>query len=392
MNAQNQQTARSIGLADTATSVAKGWAMRSILSWMAPVVGTVMAVIAGLVALFVVVMVLSHTLDQAAQGGTTSAVPGVDAAPSGVAKQLIPPQMLALYRSSVVSQQCPTMSWTITAAQGHLESNDGRNMAVSSAGAVGPAQFMPATWDNAGQLVVNVGRPYGEVPKGSGFGVDGDGDGLADIRNPWDAFPAAARMLCANGGGDPKTLPQALYLYNHASWYVYGGMTPDGSQFEGVLPLASRLAAGFSTAAQGPVIQAPGANLPGEPIKPETLSFLQTVAGIYGKPIVCSTGTNHSYYTVDGLVSDHATGHACDFGMVANGGSDDGPVGDAIATACLIAAGDTPAQAAAEAAQGGLYTKDNVPTVYGPMRVQCIWKTYEGGNHHNHVHIGARPE
>jgi hypothetical protein len=136
----------------------------------------------------------------------------------------------------------------------------------------------------------------------------------------------------------------------------------------------------------GKVIMAPGANLPGQPVQQETLDFLARVAGIYGKTLICTTGTNHSYLTVDGLVSDHATGHACDFGMVANGGTDNGTVGDAIARACLIAAGDLPLDATEEAAVGGLYTK-----LHDGLRIQCIWKTDEGGNHHNHVHIGARP-
>jgi hypothetical protein len=134
----------------------------------------------------------------------------------------------------------------------------------------------------------------------------------------------------------------------------------------------------------GSVIIAPGANNPGEPITPVTLGFLQQVAGIYGKAIICTTGTNHSYLTVDGTVSDHASGHACDFGMAANGGSDDGPVGDALARACLIAAGVNPVEATAEADAGGLYTYE-----HNGLRIQCIWKTNEGGNHHNHVHIGA---
>jgi hypothetical protein len=137
----------------------------------------------------------------------------------------------------------------------------------------------------------------------------------------------------------------------------------------------------------GKVLIAPGANDPGQPVTPETLSFLAQVAGIYGSPIICTTGTNHSYLTVNGNVSDHASGHACDFGMVANGGTDDGPVGDALAAACLIAAGDPPALAIEEARQGGLYTRTNAG-----FRIQCIWKTDEGGNHHNHVHIGAMPE
>jgi hypothetical protein len=60
-----------------------------------------------------------------------------------------------------------------------------------------------------------------------------------------------------------------------------------------------------------------GANLPGHPLAPETLGFLQRVAVLYGRPLVVTTGTNHSRYTVDGRVSDHADGHAADLGMAA---------------------------------------------------------------------------
>jgi len=113
---------------------------------------------------------------------------------------------------------------------------------------------------------------------------------------------------------------------------------------------------------------------------------LARVASIYGKPLVVTTGTNHSYYTVNGTVSDHASGHAADIGMAANGGTNDGLVGDQIMTACLIAAGIDPNQAARDAQRGGLYTLE-----HDGLRIQCIWKTDEGGNHHDHDHIGARP-
>jgi hypothetical protein len=136
----------------------------------------------------------------------------------------------------------------------------------------------------------------------------------------------------------------------------------------------------------GKVEIAPGANLPGRPITPETLAYLARVASIYGKPLVVTTGTNHSYYTVNGTVSDHASGHAADIGMAANGGTNDGLVGDQIMAACLIAAGIDPNQAARDAQRGGLYTLE-----HDGLRIQCIWKTDEGGNHHGHDHIGARP-
>jgi hypothetical protein len=52
----------------------------------------------------------------------------------------------------------------------------------------------------------------------------------------------------------------------------------------------------------------------------------------------------------------------------------------------LIAAGDSASKAAAECRSGGLYTR-----YHEGLRIQVIWKTYEGGDHFDHVHIGARP-
>jgi len=98
-----------------------------------------------------------------------------------------------------------------------------------------------------------------------------------------------------------------------------------------------------------------------------------------------TTGTNHSRYTVDGHVSDHADGHAADLGMTANGGTDDSPVGDRLMTACLVAAGETPERAGALTLAGGLFTLE-----HDELRIQCIWKTDLGGNHHDHIHVGAR--
>jgi putative peptidoglycan binding protein len=138
--------------------------------------------------------------------------------------------------------------------------------------------------------------------------------------------------------------------------------------------------------AGGQVIIAPGANLPGQSIEAMTLEFVAAMAASIGKPITVTTGTNHSKMSASGKVSDHFSGHACDIGMFANGGTDDSPVGDAIMQAACLLAGDTKEGASAKAKGGGLFTFN-----HNNQRIQCIWKTNEGGNHHNHVHVGVRP-
>jgi hypothetical protein len=110
-----------------------------------------------------------------------------------------PGSYLDLYKQAAAT--CPGLSWTVLAAIGQIESDHGRNAGPSTAGALGPMQFMPATW--------------------KAYGVDGDADGKADIMNPYDAVPGAAKYLCANGaGGGGKHLYNAIFRYNHADWYV----------------------------------------------------------------------------------------------------------------------------------------------------------------------------
>lgn len=137
---------------------------------------------------------------------------------------------------------------------------------------------------------------------------------------------------------------------------------------------------------EGRVIVAAGANLPGNPIQPMTLDFVARMAAHLGKPITITTGTNHSKFTVNGNISDHFSGHAADIGMFANGGVDDSPVGDRIMEAGCLVAGDSEEGAANKAHSGGLFN-----FTHEGQRVQCIWKTNIGGNHHNHVHVGVRP-
>jgi murein DD-endopeptidase MepM/ murein hydrolase activator NlpD len=104
-------------------------------------------------------------------------------------------ELLALWQQAGAAYGVP---WQVLAAINKIESNFGGNMGPSSAGAVGWMQFMPSTWMR--------------------WGMDADGDGLADPWNPDDAVFAAARYLAAAGAHED--IERAVFAYNHAQWYV----------------------------------------------------------------------------------------------------------------------------------------------------------------------------
>ena len=122
-------------------------------------------------------------------------VPTSLSTPPSAPVQLSYPQLLALWQRAGAAYGVP---WQVLGAINKIESNWGRNMGPSSAGAIGWMQFMPSTWLR--------------------WGVDANGDGVADPWNPDDAIFSAARYLAAAGGG--SDLYRAVYAYNHADWYV----------------------------------------------------------------------------------------------------------------------------------------------------------------------------
>ena len=118
---------------------------------------------------------------------------------SAFAQSTIPAPYLALYRSAAAT--CPGLPWTVLAGIGAVETGHGANVHRSVKGAVGPMQFLPSTF--------------------AAYGVDGNGDGVADIHNPADAIYSAARYLCLWGAGrGGQALYDAIWAYNHADWYV----------------------------------------------------------------------------------------------------------------------------------------------------------------------------
>ena len=129
--------------------------------------------------------------------------------------QPIPAGIKTLYLAAADRYHLP---WTLLAGIGMEETAHGRATATSSAGARGLMQFMPATW--------------------ALYGVDGDGDGRADITNDADSAMSAANYLTASGvTAGPDGVRRAIFAYNHADWYVndvlyyaaaYGGGTVPG--------------------------------------------------------------------------------------------------------------------------------------------------------------------
>jgi hypothetical protein len=130
--------------------------------------------------------------------GLSMSLPGP--APVGVpnfviSKFRIPPFLLPIYQAAGVQYG---IRWEVLAAINEIETDYGRNLNVSSAGALGWMQFIPSSW-----------RMYG---------VDANRDGEKDPYNPVDAIFAAGRYLKAAGGDG--NLRRAIFAYNHADWYV----------------------------------------------------------------------------------------------------------------------------------------------------------------------------
>jgi len=140
--------------------------------------------------------------------GSAMAMFGLDVQPTATsaATSKIPPAMLALYQEAAAT--CSGLPWTVLAAIGTVESDNGQSTlpgvhsGANAAGAEGIMQFEPATFAEYGEPV-----PAGGASPPSPY-------------DPTDAIYAAARLLCANGAAGGSDIPGAVYAYNHSASYV----------------------------------------------------------------------------------------------------------------------------------------------------------------------------
>ena len=146
-------------------------------------------------------------------------------------------QLLVLWRGAGAAYGVP---WQVLGAINKIESNFGRNMGPSSAGALGWMQFMP-------------GRP----------GCAGARTGTATAsRTPGIRRTASTRPPATSRPPARATdLSRAIFAYNHAQWYVddvlelarlFGG---DGERLRRDWP--SLFASGFPTQSAGPQARLP---------------------------------------------------------------------------------------------------------------------------------------
>lgn len=115
--------------------------------------------------------------------------------------------------------------------------------------AVGPTQFIPATW--------------------RGYASDGNGDGKSDPNNIFDAALATGRYLCSGGFdlANPDQLRGAIYRYNNSDTYVNTVILWAEAYRNGIMQVPdSTVPIGAPNAAAGP----PAPSVPPPPVPTTT--------------------------------------------------------------------------------------------------------------------------
>jgi hypothetical protein len=211
-----------------------------------------LAAIAGLASCAAVVVTVAATVmavlggDLSCLGGGTALAQPVTAA---AAKQ-IPPARLALYRAA---GRRFDVDWTFLASIGTQECGSGDCAGDNGSGCAGPMQIAnvrespcspgpgPTLWER--------------------FGLDANGDGVADVNDPADAIFAAARILRAVMGAPPAGGSYAAY--RQAACNYYGACSDAAANYADEV-MARAVSYGFRGAG-GPPPAGQGASEAGAP-------------------------------------------------------------------------------------------------------------------------------
>ncbi|MHB8491209.1 MAG: lytic transglycosylase domain-containing protein, partial [Solirubrobacteraceae bacterium] len=164
--------------------------------------GPLLAALALLLAPFALVFVLAIFVSTSSGSASCPAPEGAPANASAKASEEIPHNLLPIYVGAAERYKLGATGWAWLASINEQETDFGRDLQTSSAGAAGWMQFMPETW-----------AKYGVTPSGAKAP-----DGPEGWNDPADAIYSAANYLHASGA--PGDWSGAVYAYNHATWYV----------------------------------------------------------------------------------------------------------------------------------------------------------------------------
>lgn len=139
----------------------------------------------------------------------------------------IPIEYIPVY---VAAEQKYNVPWTLLAAHHRVETRFSTlKKLVSPVGAEGHLQFMPCTfvgWKHPSCKGLGQGEISDKekmnpaiIKKYGGYGVDANGDGIADPFDIEDAIYSAAKFL-SNAGIKEGKFKKAIYQYNHSDKYV----------------------------------------------------------------------------------------------------------------------------------------------------------------------------
>lgn len=139
----------------------------------------------------------------------------------------IPEEYIPIYMEAAEEYDVP---WTLLAAHHRIETRfSTMDPLVSPAGAEGHMQFMPCTfvgWTYPGCDGLGKGQIPDEdktdpevIKKHGGYGVDANGDGIADPYDLEDAIHSTANYLSSSGAAEGE-IKKAVFEYNRSEKYV----------------------------------------------------------------------------------------------------------------------------------------------------------------------------